>query len=210
MRADVTVERLKRFLRDAGRNAKPGQRLYLSGGSTAILKGWRSSTVDVDIHIEPHDGDLLSELARLKNRLDVNVEEASPLGFLPEPPHWRERCESIGRYGHLDVLHMDFYLQALAKVERDIASDRDDVLAMLDHGLVDPMRLAEVFEEIRPQLDKFIAVDEDVLARRLDRLLTTRRGAHVESGGGRRPRAGRVWVSAHHRAGRPVRGHWRG
>ena len=31
-------------------------------------------------------------LAELKEELDLNIELASPDDFIPEVPHWRERC----------------------------------------------------------------------------------------------------------------------
>ncbi len=30
----------------------PGTRMYLTGGATAVLEGWRESTVDVDVRFE--------------------------------------------------------------------------------------------------------------------------------------------------------------
>ena len=47
--------------------------------------------------------------------MDVNVELAGPLDFLPEPAGWRDRSAYLGRYGAIDVFQTDFALQALAK-----------------------------------------------------------------------------------------------
>ena len=45
-------------------------RLYLTGGATAVMEGWRASTIDVELRLEPESDDLLRRLAALKNQLD--------------------------------------------------------------------------------------------------------------------------------------------
>jgi hypothetical protein len=36
-------------------------RIYLTGGATAVLEGWRASTVDIDLRLEPDIDSLLRE-----------------------------------------------------------------------------------------------------------------------------------------------------
>lgn len=86
MRGLVDVERLRRFLRALGAAAERPARVYLTGGATAVLGGWRESTVDVDLVFVPEDDSLYRAIPRLKERLAVNVEIASPAHFLPELP----------------------------------------------------------------------------------------------------------------------------
>jgi hypothetical protein len=52
--------------------------MYLTGGATAVLEGWRQSTVDVDVRFEPDSDAALRRLASLKEELSVNVELHSP------------------------------------------------------------------------------------------------------------------------------------
>jgi hypothetical protein len=164
MRGDADSERIERLLRALGRHGSSGDRLYLSGGSTAVALGWRAFTQDVDLRIESADDTpLLRAIAELKERLDVNVELAGPLDFLPEPPGWRERSPYVGRYGAVDVYHTDLTLQALAKLERGLERDLDDLRAMLERGLTRPEAIADTFEAISPELYRFPAVDEDEL-----------------------------------------------
>jgi hypothetical protein len=47
MRAEATAERTLALLSELGRATK-GARLYLTGGASAVLVGWRERTVDVD------------------------------------------------------------------------------------------------------------------------------------------------------------------
>jgi len=43
---------VRRLARELGRAVAPGTRMYLTGGATAVLEGWRDSTVDIDVRFE--------------------------------------------------------------------------------------------------------------------------------------------------------------
>jgi len=86
---------------------QPG-RCYLTGGATAVLLGWRATTVDV--------------------------------------------------------------AQALSKLERDHARDREDVRALVASGLVQPARLLAYFDEIEPSLYRFPAIDPAAFRARVESL----------------------------------------
>ena len=163
MRRPADAESVRSFLRELGRLGRTPATVYLVGGATAVLEGWRPTTIDVDLRIEPETDDLTKHLPELKVRLGINVELASPLDFLPEPAGWRDASPFVVQEGPLTVRHMDPALQALAKLERGFGQDLLDVRAMLDRGLVQPARLRATFEEIRPRLFRFPAVDPDHL-----------------------------------------------
>ena len=148
-----------------GRRVKGPGTIYLTGGATALLFGWREKTIDVDIKADPEPLGLFEAIAELKESLDANVELASPDLFIPEVPGWRERSEFIRRVGEVDFRHFDFYSQALAKLERGHERDLLDVRAYLREGLVDRQKLYVFFEDIRPSLKKFPAIDELVFAK---------------------------------------------
>lgn len=133
--------------------------MYLTGGATAVLEGWRPSTVDVDVRFEPDSDVALRQIASLKERLQVNVELASPLDFLPPLAGWRERSRFRFRAGNLEVFDFDLYSQAMSKLERGFELDLRDVAEMIDTGRVEPARLLELFEGIEPELFRFPAVD---------------------------------------------------
>ena len=117
MRALVDRERLDRFLVELGRRADEPARVFLVGGATAVLHGFRSATIDVDLVVEPADSPLLRSFPELKERLAINLELASPLDFLPELPGWRERSRFVRQERHLAIFELDFYAQALAKID---------------------------------------------------------------------------------------------
>ena len=164
MRAVVDADRLGAFMRALGRAAGEDGTCYFTGGATAVLVGWRGSTVDVDVKLDPEHDALLRELPRLKESLRMNVELASPGDFVPLPAGWEDRSPFVAREGKLTFRHFDPYAQALAKLERGHDRDLADVRALLDRDLVDPAILKRMFEEIRPQLYRFPAVDEVTFA----------------------------------------------
>jgi len=133
--------------------------MYLTGGATAVLEGWRPSTVDIDVRFEPDSDAALRRIAELKERLQVNVELASPLDFLPPLEGWKERCRFRLRAGNLEVFDFDPYSQALSKLERGFDLDLRDVAEMVRGRQVDPVRLLELFERIESELFRFPAVD---------------------------------------------------
>jgi len=166
MRPAVDDERLRELARALGKAARHRTRIYLTGGATAVLEGWRASTVDVDLRFEPDD-DLLRELPALKERLGVNIELASPPDFVPELPGWRERSPLAFSEGNVDVHHFDYYSQALSKIERGFAQDQDDVREMIDRGFVDRARLRELYEKIEPELYRYPAIDPAVFREKI-------------------------------------------
>lgn len=158
MRPLADAARIRAFMRALGGDSRAAARVYFTGGATAVLLGWRSSTVDVDLRVEGAEEPVLRALPGLKERLQINVELASPPDFIPEVPGWRERSLFISREGALDFLHFDPYSQALAKIERGHALDREDVRQMLERGLVLPARAWEFFRDIEPQLYRYPAI----------------------------------------------------
>src|SRR6204780_5789763 len=113
MRARVVAHRMRALARELGRSARGPVRIYLTGGSTAVLEGWRDATIDVDLRFEPEADELLRELPALKERLGVNIELASPPDFIPELPGWREASPLVFQEGRVEVHNFDFYSQAL-------------------------------------------------------------------------------------------------
>lgn len=164
MRADADKARIDRLLTELGRHGRTGDRIYVAGGTSAVEAGWREFTQDVDIRIESDDDEpLLRAITALKQRLDVNVELASPLDFLPAPPGWMDRSPFIARYGAVDVYHVDFALQALSKLERSLGRDLSDVEAMLRLGLTSREEIHSTFASIESELYRFPAVDAEEL-----------------------------------------------
>jgi Nucleotidyltransferase of unknown function (DUF6036) len=159
MRALADSARIDRFMVELGKAARSEGRVFLTGGATAVLEGWRGTTVDVDIKLIPDSDELLREIPRLKEELDLNIELAAPSDFIPLPADWEERSPLIRREGKLAFHHFDPVAQALSKAERGHEQDLRDIREMVDSGLVDPADVRAQFESIEPQLYRFPAID---------------------------------------------------
>jgi len=117
MREAVDESRVREFMRLLGTRSRATGRVYLTGGATAVLLGWRSGTVDIDITIIPDDDRVTRVIPEIKEQLHVNVELASPADFIPPLPGWQERSRFITQEGAIAFYHYDFYSQCLAKIE---------------------------------------------------------------------------------------------
>jgi hypothetical protein len=167
MRSDTDRSKVDALIAALARRVRTPHTLYLVGGASAVVEGYRASTRDVDVRAEPDSDELLRALSALKEELDINIETASPLDFLPALDGWRDRSPHVTRAGSIEVRHMDFRLQALAKLERGSEQDLADVGHMLDRGLIDRPGLVAAFADMRPGLFRFPAVDEPAFARRV-------------------------------------------
>lgn len=159
MREVADADRIRRFMRALGAEADADARVYFTGGATAVLHGWRSSTIDIDIKIIPEWDRIFRAIPSIKETLRVNVELASPADFIPVLPGWEDRSPFISREGKVSFHHFDLYAQALAKVERSHAQDLEDIRAMIQLGLIDPSRALRYFDGIEPDLYRYPALD---------------------------------------------------
>ncbi len=171
MRALADTGRLRRFFRELGTATDEETAVFLTGGATAVLIGWRDTTLDADVLFVPERDALYRALPRLKEELQLNVEIANPAHFIPELPGWRDRCLFITREGSVSFFHYDPYAQALAKLERGHDKDVADAREMVRRGLVAPGRLRELFASIRPGLHRYPAVNPETFEARLQALL---------------------------------------
>lgn len=129
----------------------PG-RVYFAGGVTAVLHGWRTMTIDIDLKPDPEPAGLFEALALLKDELNINVELAAPDQFIPAVPGWRDRSLFIARHGMIEFFHYDPYSQALSKLQRRHDRDLVDAGALLQRGLIRADRMRELFALIEPEL----------------------------------------------------------
>ncbi len=145
-----------------------GGRVFLTGGASAVLIGWRDLTVDVDLKLDPEPAGVFEAIAGAKEALDINVKLAAPDDFIPALPDWRKRSRFIIRHGTTDFFHYDFYAQALAKIARGYGPDRLDVKAMHRLELIELELLRRLFEAIGPELKRYPAIDPRHLRRKVE------------------------------------------
>ena len=171
MRPAADAARIRELAKQLGRVARRRVRVYLTGGATAVLEGWRDSTIDVDLRFEPEADELLRALPELKERLALNIKLASPPDFIPELPGWRERSPLVFTEGQVEIRNFDPYSQTLSKIERGFRQDLEDVRSFIESGLVHRARVREFFEAIVPELYRYPALDPDAFRRKVDEAL---------------------------------------
>ena len=166
---DISDEKIIfRFMEEMGRFVKNPVTIYLNGGSTAVLLGIRKTTIDVDIKFLPENNEVYNGIRELKEKLNMNIEIASPDQFVPQLPGWAERCISIAKYGTVNFLHYDLYGQALSKIQRGSPQDISDCNGFVRHS-VKLNRLKELFEMVKGELVRYPAIDEKKLEQKINR-----------------------------------------
>lgn len=73
MRGITTREKIAEFMREFGRHATRDTHVYFTGGATSVLMGWRDSTIDIDLRIDPELDELFRAIPALKERLEINI-----------------------------------------------------------------------------------------------------------------------------------------
>jgi len=157
MRPPIDRLRVHYFLVRLGMEFHYPARVFLVGGTTMVYEGLREQSLDIDISYEvadEHEAKFAQVIRRLKDELQINVEQASPGDFIPLPSGWKERAKHVGRFGSVDVFHFDLYSTALSKVERGREGDYQDVLSMLRAGQIEMGELRAAFENIMPRLER--------------------------------------------------------
>lgn len=81
MRERSGAEHIRRFIEFIGGRARDAADVYFVGGGSAVLFGWRPTTIDLDLKLSSNDDEILRILAEAKERLRINIELASPSGL---------------------------------------------------------------------------------------------------------------------------------
>jgi hypothetical protein len=171
MRSNIDLQKIEQFMKALDKEAHSSGCIYFTGGASALLIGWRNSTVDIDIRLDPEPSGIFQAIAKLKQELNINIELVSPQDFLPPLPEWRDRSVFIGKQGRISFYHYDFTAQALSKLSRGFDRDIKDIEAMYDRKLFSLSKLRDCFEAIAPELIRFPALNPDVLRSRVDNFI---------------------------------------
>jgi len=153
----VTADAIRELLRRLGERWHRHAVLYLLGGSALCLLGSPRETRDLDYTVEvaPEDErDFRQILADLGASGRIDVEEVAIADFIPLPAQAYERRRFVGRYGQLDVYLFDLYTIALSKIARGFESDLEDVMFLLNSGLIEFAELETDFQAILPSAGK--------------------------------------------------------
>lgn len=135
-------------MRELDRSAPSGRnyRVYFVGGATAVLAGWRASTIDADLHAEQDE--VFRDIQGVKERLRLNIEFVRPEDFVPPLRGSSSRHRFVERVGAIDFFHYDPYAQLLSKVVRGFRKDLLDAERFIASEMVEPSRFRELVEAI--------------------------------------------------------------
>ena len=156
MRQGVDKAAIESFLQQLGKAFRKPARLYLVGGAALVHMGVRSGfTQEIDVQVSgASEGDLIVAIQRMIERLQINVEFASPVDFIPLPEQWEAHAQFVGRYGTIDVFYFDFYSIALSKMERGNSRDIADVKLLVEQRIIALDELDNAYQEVLAQLGK--------------------------------------------------------
>jgi hypothetical protein len=141
VRGELTRERLEALMRELAKTAPRAKsfRVYLVGGGTAVLAGWRPTSIDADLWADREE--VFRDIQGIKERLEVNVELTRPEHFVPALPGCEVRHVFLETIGRVSFYHYDPYSQVLAKVVRGFRRDLEDARRFLASGMVEADRL---------------------------------------------------------------------
>ena len=80
------ADAVRALMRRLGEGAHGRGRAYFVGGASAVLIGWRTTTIDIDLKLAPEPAGVFDAIARAKATLNINVELAAPDDFIPALP----------------------------------------------------------------------------------------------------------------------------
>jgi len=155
-RLGVDKRVIEAFLQQLGRTFRKPGRLYLVGSAALIHAGLRPGfTQGIDIQVSgANEAELIVDVQRLIQQMQINVEFASPADFIPLPSGWEMHAQYVGRYGEVDVFYFDFYSIALSKIERGNTRDIEDVKLLVQQGIIKLDELDRAYQEVLAQLGK--------------------------------------------------------
>lgn len=161
MREKTNIKKIKEFMKELGSRVIIPVNVYFTGGASALLLGFRETTIDLDVKFIPDSNEVLKLIPSLKEKLEINIELASPSDFIPELPEWQKRSIFIDEYNKVKFYHYDFYSQVLAKIERGHTQDVEDIKNFIKGKYVEPEKLLEFFYRIKDKLYRYPAIDPE-------------------------------------------------
>lgn len=136
---------ITRFLKAVGeRYANPAQ-IFLLGGSALCLLGSPRPTLDIDYVGDDLKKDELQKIMEETAReFGLDVEAVPVEKFIPLPSKKQRQNILVGTFGKVKVYILDPYSIALSKIDRGFDTDLDDVLFLIQQGLIEIKALEQI------------------------------------------------------------------
>ena len=120
-----------------------------------ILLGSTRETIDVDYAIEKSSKEFEDVLKKLSDELRLDLENVPLQEFIPLSKATGERHHFVGRYGKVNVYVFDPYSIALSKLDRGFDTDIEDIIFLIQRGLVTLPLLEKVMQDAIPRAQEF-------------------------------------------------------
>lgn len=175
MREPLTRDRLRLFMQALADSARAlgSFRVYFVGGATAVDRGWRESTIDVDVSAD--NDRVFGGIQRLKETLQLNVEFVRPEDFVPVLSGAASRHLFIDTIGKVNFFHYDPYSQIFSKIVRGFRKDLEDAENFLSEGLIDKQRFSSLVNNIpKAAYERYPDLSRESVVQAVDEFLSRR------------------------------------
>ncbi len=142
---NLESSQIRSFLEAVGKRYPYFARLYLLGGSALCLLGSPRPTLDIDyIGDDLKKSDLQNIMEETAREMGLDVDAVPIERFLPVPAGGYQRSLPVGKFGKIEVYIFDPYSIALSKIDRGFDTDIDDVVFLLQRGLINMEELERI------------------------------------------------------------------
>ncbi|MCX6048718.1 MAG: DUF6036 family nucleotidyltransferase [Chloroflexi bacterium] len=133
----IETVQIQAFLTEVGRRYQQIGTLLLLGGSALCLLGSPRPTLDIDyVGHDLHKDELQQVIDQVAQEMQLEVEAVPIDEFVPLPLDAQQRRLPVGQFGTINVYILDPYTIALSKLDRGFDTDIEDIIFLLDQGLI--------------------------------------------------------------------------
>lgn len=150
MGSGLATEEIRNFLNRLSQQYSQPVKVYLLGGSALCFLGNPRRTVDIDCVVEFPTEEFTNTLEAVAAELQVEVEIISIDEFIPLPSNSTARHHKLEKYGSIEVFIFDPYSIALSKLARGFDTDIQDILYLLERGIIEISILIKFVEDAIP------------------------------------------------------------
>ena len=150
MEHSLAREEIRNFLNQLGEYYPKKIDVFLLGGSALCFLGSPRRTVDIDCLVDPKSADLLESVEKIAAQLHIEVEIIPIDAFIPLPQNSEDRHQFVGNFGNIEVFIFDPYSIAISKIARGFDTDIQDILFLLNQGVIELDKLTLFVEDALP------------------------------------------------------------
>lgn len=144
------------FLTKLGERYPHPAQLVLLGGSALCLLGSPRPTVDIDyVGDDLKKNELQKTMEELASEMGLDVEAVPIDRFIPLPADGHKRNLYVNKFRKIEVSILDPYGIALSKLDRGFDTDIDDIVFLIQQGLVEMDNLEQIMQDALPNARKF-------------------------------------------------------